>query len=128
MECIPKYMPITELLVKSREYGLAIISGIMEGLLLYEGVKEGNLWCFCGNCSAPLIMLKGTTRPNVCSKCGCEIKWNTSEIKRVKIQLREECPKCKKEGSLDDEFCRCCLPPQKLIVEPIRFIFKKRLS
>lgn len=97
----PTRTPVTDSLIRSKEYGWAIISGILEVALVSNAASVGlEYWC-CGNplCSTP-ILVRNRTIPQVCPKCGGEIEWINIKTRIVKV-----CPECKRQGSVNDVYC-----------------------
>jgi predicted RNA-binding Zn-ribbon protein involved in translation (DUF1610 family) len=68
----------------------------------------------CGDvkCNAIIRVKKGEEKPKFCSKCGTEIDWSDIFVKIMKV-----CPKCSKEYSESENFCR--LDGTKLQEKPV---------
>ena len=106
-------MPLTQMLVKSKEFGWAIPSFIIEVALAGDEAKKGNdYWC-CGKCSSAIALRVGVV-PKVCSKCGSEIDWVGIKTRLIKV-----CPTCNAQGEFGDSYCSLHTPAVRLVAKEI---------
>ena len=108
MKYKPTKTPIAQALTKSKEYGWAIVSAVIE-LSLISNTGD-DYWC-CGNtaCGTP-IRFRGGSIPKVCAKCGNEIDWVGIKTRVIKV-----CPTCSKIGAINDQFCDLHVPAVRLV-------------
>ena len=115
MKFRPKKMPLTENLLKEKEWGWAIVSAIVEGAIVADEAKRGMEYWVCGNPkSGKQLRLRLGAVPHVCSKCGDEINWVDIKTRLIKV-----CPTCNKQGLAEDTYCDQHVPAVKLQAKEI---------
>ena len=102
MKYTPTRAPLTTELVRQKEYGWAILSGLMEVAIAVDNKNQGLDYLSCGNssCIAPIKLTKGQPLPKICVKCGSEVDWVG-----IKTKIIRECPQCKHLGAPEDVYC-----------------------
>lgn len=99
MKYKPTKMPITQALLKQKEWGWAIFAGIFEGAVVADEAKKGNELWSCGKCGESLRLVNFQP-PRVCTKCGSDIDWVG-----IKTRLIRVCPTCNRQWIPTDIYC-----------------------